>query len=222
MSRKREHQREQSRALAQQLGVQAAAVPEELRAHPRVCSPTLDVTLVVTRSARGLLKPTGPFVLHLLLVVIDSAGVRVARQLCLDAAIARLPGQAALTPRGSTDHTRVRYTRPGWFRLLGVFTAGATAVQGDAIRAALAVPEAVRVDAGGVHARLLGDGVAASSVPLSVQLPAVADAVTEGGVLNAAVLATFAAAHRVDETLALPLADARGKLQATLTVRVRL
>ena len=69
---------------------------------------------------------------------------------------------------------------------------------------------------------MLAHDVARATGPQPVELAAWRDALSDGTVLRAAVLATFPAAHRVDQTLALPLVDARAKLEAALTVRVRL
>jgi hypothetical protein len=225
MSRKREKQRESKAELARQLGDATNDVDaDDLRARPRVCEPRLKASLSIARADRGLFSALrgkeGPLHLSLVLFVVDAAGARLARAQRLRGPVGASKGDVALTVSADDGPEKVRYSRPGSFVLLALLTEG----DADATGSAAALESgAVRV--------VVEDVARAVSDTALVRLPAprgahfvVGDTVLASGAtvrFSAGAVAAVPAAHRVSDDFALPLNSADGKLQATLTVSLR-
>lgn len=223
MSRKREAQRDSRRTLAQQLGVKGTDVPEQLLENERVTQPELKAWLDVDVAKRGLFKAPGVLEVHLVLFVVDKVGVRVARQLSLRGAANKAAGAAALSATNTPSDHVVRYRRPGHFVLVAVATESVSSATGGVHPQAL-VDLRLQIAAGATSYALKDPSLAKLSTPTSVQLSvAGADVVAAADVVFAgAAVVGIAAAHRVNETVVLPIKSDDGRFEARLSVTLRL
>lgn len=223
MSRKREKQRESKRELARQLGVDPDEVPEELRSHARVSEPEMKARLTVRRAKRGLFRRARRLALHVALFVVDAAGPRLARFLSLRGATKSVPGDVALTIAEDRGEEKVRYTRPGHFLILALVVEGGDDDEDIAHASALADVARLRVDVGDGPQPLGRLGAARLERPAGARLFIDDKPVPEGADLtfHAAAARSVAAAHRVHETIELPLASVDGALEATLALDLR-
>jgi hypothetical protein len=214
--------------MARQLGVDADAVPDELRSHARVSEPLLEARLAVDRARRGLFQRARPLSIHVLLAIVDASGPRLAR-LCSWSATARR-GEVALTLLAQEGEERVRYTRPAHFLVVALATEGAAPENDERHRVALAAVAQLRIavppsagEAKTIDALGRG-GLAALEAPAAVRLFTGAEPLVDEAALTfvAAAVQSVPAVHRVKTTLALPLASADARLRATLLIDARL
>jgi len=222
MSRKREAQRDSRRTLAQQLGVKGMDVPEQLLENERVTEPELKARLDIDVAKRGLFKAPGVLDVHLVLFVVDKAGPRIARRLSLRGASGRAPCAAVLQPTSTPSDHVVRYRRPGHFVVVALVSESASSATDTVHAAALADPRLQIVVAGTAYALkdVALSKVAASSAQLILAgnaLVAASDVLFAG-----AAVVGVAAAHRVNETVVLPIKSDDGRFEARLSVTLRL
>jgi hypothetical protein len=224
MSRKREEKRENKRELARHLGVDASEVPDDLRAHARVTEPSLSLALHGDRVKRGLLTRAGPLAVHAALYVVDGGGPRLARLVSARGKLGE--GAVALADVTQQGDERVRYTRPGSFVLVALLTEGADAAAQAAHVAALSDARALRVVVDGAARALSDEAVKRAAAPVCIAAVVAgasgASASPAGAALTfaASALVCVPAAHRVHETVRLPLVDG-DRLRATLVVDLR-
>ncbi len=219
VSRKREHQRENKKELARQLGVAGRAVPTNLLENERVTEPTLGLGLVVdTWPGGGLLARFGigrpaprSLQLHALLWCVSAHRARLVRSI-LGHADVDGPGTAEVVVDATSDHGHpvVRYKRPGFFVLLAAVSEGRPGPAAVADQTWLATRLALALPTGPVAIEDLG----ATKAPTAV-------AVDIAGGWGALVVAK-PAADRVKETLPLPFASSDGAVTAKLRVSLRL
>jgi hypothetical protein len=219
MSRKREQQRENRRALARQLGVHGKDVPTKLLDNERVTEPELKVTgLQVHEVKRGFFEKAPPATLHVALFVVDGAGVRCCRRVAFETTLAK--GAATLAAQALDDDFDdvVRYRRPGRFVFVAALVEGGTHEARAALGAHL-VDDDVGLLVDGAPAGLDDDAVARLTRPRTVGLGIFAGA---GFAREAAAVVSVDVVDRVRTTLPLPLDSADGRLRAAVAVDVRL
>lgn len=227
MSRKREKQRESRRELARQLGVPADDVPEELRSHARVCEPEVALTVEVVTARRGLLARALPLDVHAALFVVDAAGIRHVRSQHLRGRGG--PGDVVLAPvSAARGEVKVRYHRPGHFFLVVLVTEGASDAEARDHAGSLTDPTRLLLELPSGRGTLREVTSPALERPTRAEL-ALADAgvgrrFPEGIALrfSAAAALRVPAAHRVQETLELPLLSRDGRFEARARVALRL
>lgn len=223
MSRKRESKRESRRELARQLGVPKDEVPDALRAHARVSEPEIKVRFAVERVKRGLLTRPKPMVVDLALYVGDASGVRVARAQSFQALVPRAPADVSFerTLRGPDE--AVRYTRPGRFTLVALVSEGADDASLAHSRAALLDVRVVHLVVAGTPSSLMDPVVARLESPTALEVRFGAEPAlhTARALFVAMAAVTVPAAHRVHETVRLPIRTADERLVGTLVVDLR-
>ena len=222
MSRKREAQRDSRRTLAEQLGVKGTDVPERLLENERVTEPELRAHLDIDVAKRGLFKAPGALDVHLVLFVVDKAGPRIARRLSLRGASGRAPCAAVLSHTTTPlDHV-VRYRRPGHFVLVALCTEGASSATDSVHAQALTDPRLHIVVAGSRYS--IKDTALSKVTATSAQLTLASNAViaTTDVLFAGAAVVGIAAAHRVNETVVLPIKSDDARFEARLAVTLRL
>ncbi len=221
VSRKREKQRDDRRELARQLGgVVDADLADTLRSHARVTQPALDAALTLHAVKRGLLSRAQPLALQVSTFVVDASGARLAVARRWQAAATRSLGNIALVKTHDAGDDTLRYTRPAHFIIVVLLTEGAD--NDDAARCwtTLCDPQACVVD-GSVTIDTAALRTITSARATTLHARGDVAALGNAAAFCASALFSVSGVGRVDDTVAVPLLSADGKLNATVALRVR-
>ena len=195
-------------------------MPDEIIDKERVTEPELSVRLEIDVAKRGMFKSPGTIDVHLVLLVVDNRGARVARRLSL-----RGNGRAGCAAVLSTTTPKqtevVRYRRPGHFVVIALVTEGASDAS-DALHAAALLDDKLQIVVDGV-ARARGDrGLdSVGPAPASLRLGGV-DVLAGDALFAGAAVVGIAAVHRVNDTVVLPIGSGDGRFEARLAVTLGL
>jgi hypothetical protein len=176
----------------------------------------------VQQAKRGLLARAAPLAVHAAVFVVDASGARLMRAVSSKGVASKVPGAVALDVVVERGEEKLRYTRPAHFVFVVFVTEGASDDASAMARAAIADVARLRVVVDGKALDVGAPALARIDSPRAADLRDGDARLDEGARFSAAAVLARAAVHRVQETLALPLASADGKLAATAHLRVRL